>query len=84
MIMDADPVEACVLAAGDERGDVWQWPADRDAEIDSDPGHLTKAPALSKRTRLPAPKFNPIGHAKVPNRGKRGSGGERSTESMLR
>src|SRR5262249_46310674 len=52
MIVDADPVEACLLAAGDERGDVRQRAADGDAEIDADPGHLTKAPALSKRTRL--------------------------------
>jgi hypothetical protein len=56
MIMDADPVEACLLAAGDERGDVRQRPADRDAEVDADPGHLMNAPAFSKRTRLPAPK----------------------------
>jgi hypothetical protein len=44
MIMDTDAVEACLLAAGDERGEVRQRSPNRDSEIDADPGHLTKAP----------------------------------------
>ena len=44
MVVDADAVEARVLAAGDERRDVGQGPADRNPEGDAEPGHLTKPP----------------------------------------
>jgi hypothetical protein len=47
MIMDTDAVEACLLAAGDERGEVRQRSPNRDSEIDADPGHLTRAPLFS-------------------------------------
>jgi hypothetical protein len=47
MIMDTDAVEACLLAADDERGEVRQRSPNRDSEIDADPGHLTKAPLFS-------------------------------------
>jgi hypothetical protein len=57
MIMDADAVEACLLAAGDERGDVRQRSSNRDSDIDADPGHLTKAPSFSTRFRLESPPF---------------------------
>jgi hypothetical protein len=50
MIMDTDAVEACLLAADDERGEVRQRSPNRDAEIDADPGHLTKAPSFSSPT----------------------------------
>ena len=41
VIVDADAIEACVLATGDERGDVWQGPADRDSKSDANPSHST-------------------------------------------
>src|SRR5262249_3699940 len=47
MIMDSDAVEACLLAADDERGEVKQRSPNGDSEIDADPGHLTKAPLFS-------------------------------------
>src|SRR5215831_15463797 len=47
MIMDSDAVEACLLAADDERGKVRQRSPNGDSEIDADPGHLTKAPLFS-------------------------------------
>src|SRR5215470_4579746 len=47
MIMDSDAVEACLLAADDERGKVRQRSPNGDSEIDADPGHLTKAPLVS-------------------------------------
>src|SRR5262245_9363680 len=50
MIMDTDAVEACLLAAGDERGEVGQRSPNRDSQIDADPGHLTKAPSFSSLT----------------------------------
>jgi hypothetical protein len=52
MIMDTDAVEACLLAADDERGEVRQRSPNRDSEIDADPGHLTKAPLFS----IPTPR----------------------------
>jgi hypothetical protein len=39
--MDADTVEACLLAADDERGEVRQGPTDRNSQRDADPGHPT-------------------------------------------
>src|SRR6516225_5507835 len=50
MIVDTDAVEACLLAAGDERGEVRQRSSNRDSEIDADPGHLRKAPLFSVPT----------------------------------
>src|SRR5262245_25394711 len=47
MIVDTDTVEAGLLAADDERGEVRQRSPNRDSEIDADPGHLTKAPLFS-------------------------------------
>jgi hypothetical protein len=41
MVVDADAVEASVLAAGDKRRDVGQRTADRYPESDAEPGHLT-------------------------------------------
>jgi hypothetical protein len=41
MIMDADTVEACLLATGDKSGELGQGPANRDPESDADRGHLT-------------------------------------------
>src|SRR5216684_3465080 len=38
MVVDADAVEAGVLAAGDERGQLGQGPAHRDAEVDAQAG----------------------------------------------
>jgi hypothetical protein len=43
MIVDADTIKACVLAAGYESGNVRQGPADRDPESDPDSGHLTSS-----------------------------------------
>src|SRR5262249_39477622 len=50
MVVDTDAVEACLLAAGDERGEVGQRSPNRDSQIDADPGHLTKAPSFSSLT----------------------------------
>src|SRR5215813_13583712 len=49
MVVDTDAVEACLLAAGDERGEVRQRSPNRDSKIDADPGHLTKAPYFRAR-----------------------------------
>src|SRR5262249_56179950 len=46
MIMDTDTVEACLLAAHDEPGDVRQWSANRDSEIEVEPDHLAKTTTL--------------------------------------
>src|SRR5215475_3403013 len=50
MVVDTDAVEARLLAAGDERGEVRQRSPNRDSQIDADPGHLTKAPSFSSLT----------------------------------
>src|SRR5260370_18471137 len=42
MIMDTDAVEACRLAASDERGEVGQGSTNRDSESDTDRGHLLR------------------------------------------
>src|SRR5262245_37346561 len=47
MIMDTDTVETCLLATGDERGEIRQRSSHRDSEIDADPGHVAKAPSFS-------------------------------------
>jgi hypothetical protein len=39
MVVNADTVEACRLASGDERGDLRQRPADRNPERDTEPVH---------------------------------------------
>jgi hypothetical protein len=44
--MDTDAVEACLLAAADERGEVRQRSPNWDSEVDTDPGHLTKVPSF--------------------------------------
>jgi hypothetical protein len=47
MIMDTDTVEACLLAARDERGEVGQRSPNRDSEVDADPRHLMTAPSFA-------------------------------------
>src|SRR5882672_5724353 len=39
VVVDADPVEAGILALRDERGDVGKRPTDRNPKSDADPGH---------------------------------------------
>jgi hypothetical protein len=39
--MDADTIETCVLAAGDERCEVRQGPTDRNPESDANSSHST-------------------------------------------
>jgi hypothetical protein len=39
--MDADAIQTGVLAAGDERCEVGQGPADWNSKSDADPGHAT-------------------------------------------
>ena len=51
--MDTDTVEACLLAAHDERGEVGQRSPNRDSEIDADPRHLTKAPSFASKVVMP-------------------------------
>jgi hypothetical protein len=48
--MDADTLEACLLAAGNERGEVRQGPANRDPESDADRRHLTSFPKIRTET----------------------------------
>src|SRR5689334_16976111 len=50
MVMDADAVEACVLAAGDEGGELRQGAPNGHSDIHSDPRHLRKAPSFSRPT----------------------------------
>jgi hypothetical protein len=54
--MDADAVEACLLTADDECGEVGQRPPNRDSEIDADPRHLTEAPSFSRPDDTGAPR----------------------------
>jgi len=44
MIVDADTVEACVFAAGNEDCEVGQGPSDRNSKSDTDARHLTTFP----------------------------------------
>jgi hypothetical protein len=41
--MNADPIEARPLTAGDECRDVGQGPTDRNAKSDTEAGHLTNS-----------------------------------------
>src|SRR5262245_56193018 len=41
MVMDANTIETCVLAAGDERGQLGQGSTDRNAKGEVNPGHST-------------------------------------------
>ena len=43
MIVDADSVEAGILATRDERCDLEQGPTDRNPERDAEPAHRTNA-----------------------------------------
>src|SRR5215467_4488005 len=52
MIMDTDTVEARLLAADDERGEVGQRSPNRDSEIDADPRHLTNAPSFASKVGM--------------------------------
>src|SRR5262249_53072747 len=52
MIMDTDTVEARLLAADDERGEVGQRSPNRDPEIDADPRHLTNAPSFASKVGM--------------------------------
>jgi hypothetical protein len=49
MIMDTDTVEARLLAAHDERGEVGQRSPNRDSDVDADPRHLMKAPSFASK-----------------------------------
>jgi hypothetical protein len=53
MIMDTDTVEARLLAAHDERGEVGQRSPNRDSEIDADPRHLMTAPSFASKVVMP-------------------------------
>jgi hypothetical protein len=46
MVVNADAVEARLLAAGGERRELGQWPADRNSERDADPRHLMNSSRL--------------------------------------
>src|ERR671936_1300099 len=50
MVMNADAVEACLLAAGDEGGEVRQGAPNGDSDIHADPLHLREAPSFSRPT----------------------------------
>jgi hypothetical protein len=41
VVMDANTIKTCVLAAGDERCEVRQGPTDRNSKSDANPGHST-------------------------------------------
>src|SRR5215471_11015720 len=58
VIVDADTIEAGVLATGDERSKVWQRSAEWNAKSDANPGHLASFPILrpvSVTPRCPYP-----------------------------
>jgi len=56
--MNANTVETCLFAAGDERGKVRQGPTDRNSESNADPRHLTTFPhfqvLITATQRLPS------------------------------
>jgi hypothetical protein len=41
VVMDANTIKTCVLAAGDESCEIRQGPTDRNSKSDANPGHST-------------------------------------------
>jgi hypothetical protein len=52
MVVDADAVEASVLAAGDEGRDIGQGPANRNPDRHAEPGHWARTCIPSRMLQL--------------------------------